>query len=154
MLVCRGQSAGQIICDVDDAQPRPDRFLVIEAAATNILGHDIRDILDLASVEDGDDIRVLDGGGSPGFIENLLALFAVVLLDELDGDLALQAGVVVEIDLPHGTATQDPNSAIAAEFRRWRPSLAPALVHRTGATAFRPRVRRSPRAVMTLGDAR
>ena len=74
--------------------------------AGNVLHRDKRAAIGFIDVENRRDVGMLDGSGGPGFLdESLLAVFVLskVLGEEFEGDLALQLGVLGEVDRAHAT---------------------------------------------------
>ena len=73
-----------------------------ERSAREVLHHDVRKVVHLADVEDGDDVRVGELGKRARFLHEHAAQVAVSGgrgVEDLDGDLALERGVLRQVDL-------------------------------------------------------
>ena len=91
-----------------------------------------------ADVVDGEDVRVVQGAGGAGLLLEAAELLAIgdPLEENLDRDLALQAGVTGAVDLTHRPRAEQPHDLVRAESRagleRHRYTPAPrALKERT-----------------------
>ena len=78
----------------------------LDRSAREVLHHDVRKVVDLADVEDRDDIRVGELGKRARFLHEHAAQVAVGGgrgVEDLDGDLALERGVLRQVDLGRPT---------------------------------------------------
>ena len=76
-------------------QPAVDQLL--QRAALDVLHRDVVGAVELAAVEDGDDVRVLEAGRRLGLAAEALDELAVLgeaAVQDLQRDLALQVGVL------------------------------------------------------------
>ena len=87
----------------------------------------VQDAIGLAGVVDGNDVRVVEGGGAPGFSDETLPERLVVCQlrrQELQGDLTIQLSVPREINLAHAAAPNQGAYVIGTKHLR-TPILVP-----------------------------
>src|SRR4029079_6335195 len=106
--------------DLAEAQPGPSRVEAGgEVRALHEFEGEIEEALGLAGVEQGDDVGMEEAAGCPGLAQQTV-LAVVDLLgsrdetDGLDGQLAIDLGVLGEVHLPHGPGAQELDDAVAA----------------------------------------
>src|SRR4029453_3378125 len=70
-------------------------------------------------VVDGENVRVVQGAGGAGLLLEAAELLAIgdLLEENLDRDLALQAGVTGAVDLTHRPRAEQPHDLVRAESR-------------------------------------
>ena len=90
-------------------------------------------------VVDGENVRVVQGTGGAGLLLEAAELLAIgdLLEENLDRDLALQAGVTGAVDLTHRPRGEQPHDLVRAESRaclerhRFTPALRAFSFRRT-----------------------
>ena len=91
-----------------------------EAAAAQELHRDVRRaVLVLGELEDGDDVPVLEAGGGAGLAEEAGARGLVgreVARHDLDGDLAIEHGILAAVEHTHPAASHPLDDLVASEL--------------------------------------
>jgi hypothetical protein len=114
---------GDLAADVDRAVgPQPpvaleDRRQVL---ALDVLHREVEQAVDLARVVDGDDVRMLQGGGDPGLAREPLAEaggLGEVRRDDLDGGPPAQVQVLGAVDHAHAAAADPLLDPVARDHR-------------------------------------
>ena len=89
-----------------------------ERLALQELEDDVRDAAFAAHVEDGEDVRMVQGGDGPGFLLKAaqpLRVGGVVRRQDLEGDLSAEAGVAGPVDLTHPPGADGGETLVRAE---------------------------------------
>ena len=113
---------------VQDAESDLDRLAHRHRSVSNALaqrrarqqfGDDISGAALAADVIERDDVGVIEGRGGPRFLleaRDAVGVCRQQLREDLDRDLAVQAGVLRSIDLAHSAFAQLVEDAVRAEF--------------------------------------
>ena len=107
---------------------QPDRLLggqarvdqLLQRAALQVLHRDVVGAVDVAAVEDGDDVRVLEAGGRLGLAAEALDELAVLgeaPVQHLERDAALQVRVLGQPDVRHPARADPAQQPVAAVDR-------------------------------------
>ncbi len=95
-----------------------------QVAAIHVFGHDVTPaVLGAAHVEDRHDVRVGQPGDDPGFLEIGLDVQEPGRLEvegDLDGNVAVELGVLSQVDPTEPTLAEDPDHTVSANVSRSR----------------------------------
>ncbi len=119
-LVGRGEAFSELSRNVQDAS-HGDRLAVVhylrERDAVEVLHHEVgRPVRQLAEVADIDDVRIADGGGRLGLVQEPLGHFLVasqVRTQDLHRDLLADDGVATLVDDAHAAFAEDGLDLVA-----------------------------------------
>src|ERR1035438_10434119 len=96
----------------------PSVDLLAEGLAIDEFSSDERDIAGLPDVVDGDDVGVVESGSGTGFLsetENPLGVLCRLGREQLQGDFAIEASVLSEVDFAHAAPSEQTGEAVGTE---------------------------------------
>ena len=122
-LVRGGQPVGNLLRDLDDALERHPaaQHLAAQRGALDQLRDEVRRVAFDADVVDGDDVGVIEGARGDGLAGEALLTHGIEragLVEHLDGDGPLEAGVAGAKHLSHPTGAEWTDDLVGAEPRR------------------------------------
>ncbi len=118
--VSRGEAVGHLQRDLQrlmQSHPRRGNQLV-ERLARHVLHRDEVDAGIRRDVVDGDDVRVVQGRGGPGFLRESLPAYRVVQLfgrEDLHGDEPIEMEVLRLVDNPHAAFAELLEDSVVSE---------------------------------------
>ncbi len=106
VLVRGGEAAGDLLGVLDGLaeRQRAGGEHLAERAALEELGDEVGGAVVGADVEEGEDVGVVEGAGEAGLLleaAEAVGVLAVLGGEDLDGDVAVEAGVAGAVDLAH-----------------------------------------------------
>ena len=100
-----------------------------QVLALDVLHRHEHVVVEDADLVDGDDVRVLEPGQGPALAQDLLAAALAAVTQDLEGDLAVEVGVVGDEDDAHAAAAERLEHGEASEAERLAGGAEQAASH-------------------------
>ena len=150
LVVSGGKAAGDLQRVVEGLADRKRSALEadLQGVAFEQLRDDVGGAVVRADIVDGEDVRVVQGAGGAGLLLEAAELLGIgdLLGENLDRDLALQAGVTGAVDLTHRPRGEQPHDLVRAESRaglerhRYTPAASPLSLKGTDCRLVKTRI--------------